>query len=447
MTTRWAPGWQSPRAYALVGALVSFGHMPVALGQEPHPAATPLVPTAPAAPLQTGRPLTLEEARRLASARQAPLQDARVATASSRRVDAERTLRDNPVLYGAAGPRLGPSTVTVDLELGIEQPIPLAGGRGPRVAIAEAGVRRASAEADDVQRAVDREVGFAFVDALWAQERARLADANVQSALTVDAMMARRVAGGDATELERIAASSALARRRSELVAMRGVEAAALARLRAACGLARGSAISVAGDLQAIASAVPQGVATGERLPEVRALRADRAAAIGELDLGDAQAWPVLGVGARYGQEEASIHIIQGTLSLSLPFFDRGAGTRAEARARMHQVDAELAVATTAAEGEQAALSDGLAREIEAARALDAADAAMADKALAIARTRLAAGEDRLVDVLLLQGEMQALRADRLDRWRDAARTALDLEHARGGRATPRADPSRKAIP
>jgi outer membrane protein TolC len=119
--------------------------------------------------------LTFEQA--MARAReQAPrvlVARARVDEARGRLAGASVRLPANPVIETSTGPRSLPGDRKTDFDVGISQSFELGNRRAARIAAAEAGIARETAQADAATRAVVHEAAEAFLRTAFARISSR----------------------------------------------------------------------------------------------------------------------------------------------------------------------------------------------------------------------------------------------------------------------------------
>ncbi|HEY8210431.1 MAG TPA: TolC family protein [Myxococcaceae bacterium] len=372
--------------------------------------------------------LTLPQAVALAAERAAPIQAgrARVGEARGRLLGAEPWLRDNPEVELGAGPRRSSAGSSIDLLLELRQPIELPGRRGARIASAEAGVHHEAAALDDLLRTYAGEVGRAFVAVVHARERLDLLRQDQEIAARLLSTAQRRRSAGDASVLELNVSRAADAQGRARMLAAEGDLAWRTNDLARALSLPAGAALAVVGSLNDLASApVGESGSPSER-PDVRAARAELDQARADLELGGAEAWPDLALGAeahREGQES----FLLGTLSVSIPVFARGQQTRAEAAARARRAQAELEAADANARRGAAAARERWRRTLEAVRLLDSEALPVAVQNGDLAARGYAAGELPLAELMLIRREALEVRTQYLDLLLEAAGARLDL--------------------
>src|SRR5262245_22424002 len=149
-----------------------------------------------------GTVLTLEDALDRARRGAPAVLAARLRPDEARgRLAAASTLfRENPVLEGAAGPRLMHPGVTTDVDTSLTQPLELGGRRRARIAGAEAEVDHEMADADDTTRRILADVASTFLRTVAARERLRVLRAADQVAGDLLRVAERRHRAGDVAD-------------------------------------------------------------------------------------------------------------------------------------------------------------------------------------------------------------------------------------------------------
>jgi outer membrane protein TolC len=359
---------------------------------------------------------------------------ARITEAVGRRAQAEIFPRENPVVDLSVGPRLlGTDPESVVLSVGLAQSFDLGGGTAARVQKVDAEVRAAKADAENEELNVIAAASQTFARAVWADECVRLAkDASALTRTVLDATD-KRFRAGDATALELNLAKGGLARAIADERMQETARAQALGELAILVGLPR-EGIVVKGELTEVIPLNREALrAAATQHPELKVLRAEREGANAEMDLADALGYPTLGVGARYEHEDQNVHTILGTLSLTLPFFERGQGVAAEARARRDRIDTELTARQTArTRGIEGLIAIAEGRR-GAARAFEMeGGVASFRENLRLATKGYEAGETSLVEMLSFRRELIETERDRLDRLLEATLAEIDAAAAAG---------------
>jgi len=379
--------------------------------------------------------LTLERALAIARERAPRILSAalRVEEARGRVVGASILLPENPVLDGGAGRRYSDAGDSLDAGAGISQRFELGGQRGARITRAQAGVEQARSARDDSLRRLLRDVARAFYTGLHAEEGFRVAARSEEIAAEVARIAERRYRAEDVPVLDLNVSRAALARARAEREIAEAERASVLGDLRILLGMEAAEALSLVGDLRDRRPFDPADLAlrAAER-PDLRALEAELTQAEAELRLARAEAWPDLGLGARYERDERD-DVVLGEVSLELPVFDRAQGARAEAAARVRRLRVELdAARRTAAVEVQTALAVQ-ARRVRAVEELEANALPLLDENESLARRSYEAGEMPLAELLLVRRETLDTRREYLERLLEAAVATVDVEASAGG--------------
>jgi len=375
--------------------------------------------------------MTLDAALELARQRSPNILASRGRAAEAQaRLRARPALRDNPEIEGSYGARQG--AASSDFEVGLSQTVELGGrGRARRMSD-EAGLGRETADADETERTILREVRTAFLRGLHAGERLRLAHSVEADAVELNRIAERRRASGDVADLEVNVAASGLARARAEVKAAEAAQAAALGDLRALLDLAPGEPLSLAGDLAAPRPYDPvQLLATVDRRPEVRALEAQLQEAEAEVRLGQGLAWPELTPGVRYERDQGD-RVVWAGLRITLPVFDRGQQLRATGQARANRLRTEVEARKRVLRNQlQSALAVHDLR-LAAASELSANSGRLADNE-ALARRSYEVGQIGLAELLLLRRESVDSRREWLDSLLELAQARAELDSLAGG--------------
>jgi cobalt-zinc-cadmium efflux system outer membrane protein len=310
----------------------------------------------PAAAL-AGRTLTLNQSIALALEQSPRLLSSRTdaAMAQARLRGAALFLQSNPELEGAVGPRLRAGDTSVDVGLGVSQRLELFGQRGARREVAESELASSTARLEAERVELAAEVREAFARALASEQELRLAEEG--RALAEQSLKAaeERLAAGAASRIEVNTALVALGRAARERARATQRRVTAYAQLRLLLGLEPTEALTLEGDLRGTASTPPSrellvAQALTQR-PEVKAARAELETARAEARLASREALPSPRVGASYSREEGA-HIIQGTLGIELPVFNRNQAARGVSAARVAQAEALLGATEQAVRSE-----------------------------------------------------------------------------------------------
>ncbi len=376
--------------------------------------------------------LTFARAIELAR-RQAPelaIARARIEEARSG-IDAASLWRFNPQLQASAGPRSSGADTTVDWSVGARQWFEVGGQRGDRIAAARAGVDAVEAQREDAERLLLREVGLAFVQALYWEQRVELARENLRIVEAVARVARRRHEVGATGGLEESVASLSFARSQIDearaLAALGQVEG----RLKILLGFQASAEVDPQGDLRQLGAplaATPKDVDTR---PDLRVLDAEVRQAKSEIALGRAARVPNIRLGADYSREEGA-DIIQGSLALSIPLFDHGQGTTAVAQARRGRIEAELRGAERRVAVEVETASRTSRQLSAAARLFEERGLATLERSEDVATASYEAGAMPLGELLAIRRELVQAKLDYAGLLLGAATARVELSASTG---------------
>lgn len=312
---------------------------------------------------------------------------------------------------GASG--VSPWTVAGSLDFTVET----AGKRARR--LAEADYRHRAAEWRVVGAAWDarHRVRQALTDACAAAEAERLwaeQEAVLQEAVEG---LERRLAAGAAARLEATRARGDLVAAVQARARSRGEAEVARARLAEALGVPAPDLARVSLDPGPEPSPPGEAAAAEARRralvsrPDVAAALADYEAAQAALALEIARQYPDIVLGPGYAWDQGENKGSLG-LSLTLPLLDRNQGPIAEATARRAEAAARFRTVQAQAQG---AIDEALVRTRAAARELEAAERALAERNTRreVVAALLAAGEADRLDLLAARREQGAAALER----------------------------------
>ena len=343
-------------------------------------------------------------------------------------IGARRFARDNPVLEAVAGPRWGEETA-LDIEATLAVPIELGGKRRKRIAAAEAAIDRATAEvAVDEQEAISRALR-SYYRALHAQERLRLTEERHRLADQLLGAARSRLEAGDIAELEVNLAATEVARAQSDAMS----ESAEVERARGELAITLG--------LDGPDAAVVEGALSDRTWFDALepAERADLAAARSAIDenraavaSADAARFPDLDVRVTYAREGTGADVILAGVAVTLPFFDRGQGERAGARARVRGARLQLELAQTAVTTEVEVATRAYRSSVASVAKLETDALPLVDRNEQLAVTAYQAGKAEVGTVILVRREALETRREHLDRQLEAALAGVELARALG---------------
>lgn len=378
--------------------------------------------------------LTLEDvvSRARAGAATVAIAQARVREAEAAALTASARFRDNAIFDVAAGPRRSAGVATTDLDVGFSQQFETGGQRRARidaatsaVAVAEALVVRASREA--VFRGAS-----AFLKAIAATERVRIAEEADAVGRDVLSATERRYAAGDIAaidlnlaRIEGARVAGALRRARADLLE-------AVGELRVLLRMPAGQPVELRGSL-AVRPLSPRDTLRESvaRRPEFVALEAEGREADAELRLGQAMRRPDLGLRLGYAREQTDT-VVLGGLTVTLPASQRGHGAIAAAGTRASRLRLELETGRESALAELDAAIAVHQERLEAADELTSQALPSVVDNEALARRSYDAGEVSLMDFLLIRRDALDTRTALVERRLEAALSRLRIDYLSG---------------
>lgn len=317
-------------------------------------------------------------------------------------------LVNNPALTARVGQRKDSAREaepTIDAEVGLQQRFEIGGQRGHRIDRANASSRAMGASAENAHRVVALAVTNAFYDSIAADRRVRIREEGQKLAQRLLDVAARRLERGAGTPLELNTARIRHADAQRRLFDARATSRSAMLRVRQLLALPAERAIVLEGDLpKAELTQEENSVVARARKhrPDLRVAEHRVASAEAALALADAEAWPDISLGVSYGQEETS-KIIQGSIRIPIPAFNRNQGTRARARATVSREQAEQAQQRLAVELEvRRAYADYL-RSRDALRLYDAEVLRAQEESLSLLQRAFDAGDVAISDFIVVQ--------------------------------------------
>jgi outer membrane protein TolC len=358
--------------------------------------------------------------------------EARVVEARGRVTGARALSQENPVVEALTGERRG-EVETDETEIALTIPFGRLGlQRGPRVAMAEADLTREESNLADARRLAMGRAAEAFYRVLHARRLYAIAESRLVLADSLLAIARERERVGDVAQFDVKVAESEHGRAESDLLAQEGTVTGAAADLAKSIGLESVADLDVAGDLadqSGLDSLIDWGAAP-ER-PDVMAaqahveMRAEESSLAGRERIPD---FSLLGSSAREEGDE----IVQGGAAITLPIFQRGQGSRGEARGRAELAQSERD-ATLAARNIESESAETMYRV--ATGALDRFEEVALPNALeysSMATESYRAGRMDLPALLLIRREGLDAQREHADRQLERAVAAIELAVARG---------------
>jgi cobalt-zinc-cadmium efflux system outer membrane protein len=356
---------------------------------------------------------------------------ARIDEARGRLTGAAVLLRANPEVEGAAGARTGGGDL-LQAEVGVTQFFETGGQRSARIAAARAEVEREEALADDVTRRVLGRVAAAFYRALHANEAVAVAQKSEAIAAEVARIARRRLQAGEASHTDVNIARAAEVRERAAALRREAQRERRHGELRRLIGSDGSVALALLGRLNDRGRHRLDDLekSAAER-PDLRALLAAARGAEAEHRLGRAEAWPDVGVGARYERDERS-DVGLGIVNVRLPVFDRGQGLRAEAAARASRLREMAAARRAEIANEVRSAFAVLGLHQRAVRELESEQLPRLDENEKLAQRSFEAGEMSLAELLAVRREILQMRNDHLDQLLATKLAEVELEVSAG---------------
>ena len=231
-------------------------------------------------------------------------------------------------------------------------------------------------------------------------------------------------------QLEVNLAATEVSRAEADILSEQVGFARARAELAIALGLGSIDTIDVAGALDDRAW-FEQAAPSSERA-DVRAARAEVAGSSSEIALADAARFPDVSVRVAYKREDSGANILLGGIAISLPFFERGQGERAESRARHDRAGIELETRQAAANVEVEAARAAYANAVAAVKTLADKGLQLATQNEDMARESYRAGKIELATLLVIRREALETKREHLALLLDAALAGVELRVAMG---------------
>jgi cobalt-zinc-cadmium efflux system outer membrane protein len=386
------------------------------------------------------RKFSVEEAVRLALQRNADLrsEEAEVEAAQARLSGASLLLQNNPEVNVAAGPRRRSGDSRLDYEIQLSQPIELGGQRGARVDVASGALGAARARLEVRRAEVATEVREAFGRALAAGQLMSLAEEAVRLAEQSLETAQHRLEQGDASRIEVNAARVEVGRAKREV--RRAVQARAVAHgeLLRLLALEAVDTLHLQGELEPASLVTEHGVDVEALVrsalmqhPRVQIARQELEAAEAEARLASREALPTPRLGARYSREEDA-HILQATLGIDLPIFNRNQTARGVSSARVVQAQAALEAATRLVEREVRLAAMRLAAAQEAAGDFAGGVLPAAQENMELLQAAYAAGKVDFLQLLLVRRDTLEVRRDYIEALEELNNARAQLSKARG---------------
>lgn len=383
------------------------------------------------------RTITLEQALGEARQRSLELRAADVEIASAKAdLSAARVSPYNPEVGFTIGPSRNSDTTITSYQVGVSQTLELGGKRGLRAQAARSRVQAAEARRDRARILVFASVRRVYGLAVVARQRLSASiEGDSVAQLLLDAAN-ERLRLGAGTQLEvNVAAAAAAQSRRTRLTAERE-QRTTLLELGSVIGLSPSESIEPAD-----ASVPPDSLPGSEEQLVTRALAArgdiqsaiaERRASESDLRLARRLAVPDPTLGVSAGKAE-DFNVVEFGISLPLPLWNRGQGSRAQAGAALARADLVESAARRNAERDVRDAYRGLSTALEAERGFDRDVIGRLSENLRLAEESFRAGKIGLLVFNNIRRDLVEARLAYLDAVAEVVERSAALERASGG--------------
>ncbi|WP_224368452.1 TolC family protein [Hyalangium versicolor] len=390
-----------------------------------------------AQPAAAAAPLTLARAIALALERSPALipLEAELARARAQAQGASLLLQSNPELSAAAGPRLRTEGRSLDLGLGVSQRLEIFGQRGARREAAQALVEASEARLQARRVELAAKVREAFARTLAAEQVALLAQDAQTLAIQALTAAEERLSAGAASRLEVNTARVEAGRAAREQTRAYQRQSSTLSELRLLLGLQADEEVRLDGSLQpgktpelSLQALLAQAL---RQRADLRAAQAEVTAAQAERDLAAREALPSPRIGATYSREEDA-QIIQGTLAVDLPVFNRNQAARGVGTARVAETERQREALERAAHAE-VRLALTRYQAAEKAVSIFGEDALIAlQENLELATEGYRAGKMDFLELLVIRRETLDARRDYIEALEELGSAQAQLQRVIG---------------
>jgi len=359
------------------------------------------------------------------------------------REGASPLLRDNASVEFSVGPRIqGGDAGDFDFTVALGQPVEIGGQRGLRLEAADRLSERLDAELVAARWELRRQVSLGYRTAVVARERVRVSESLVLFAEDMLRIARRRLSAGDASAIDvRIAEGDVAQARQAKILAERDLRGIQLTLCELTGWPIESPPLPRAGlEPPRPVPPLPSVLALAAgRHPELVVRRAATAEAQARAKLADREAWPtpVFGVsvtreGRRAASTEPESYLVQGTVGVPLPLWQRNQGERARARVDDEVARAEETTTATALRARIARAHAELRAAVERLQVFTAVVTPSLDDSLALLRRGLDAGEIPILDVAVARERFLQTQRDALSAYEDYYRALVEIEYVVG---------------
>lgn len=353
---------------------------------------------------------------------------ARAEEARGRLRGATARFQEGPEVSATAGPRWYSDDTSVEYSLGASRFLETGGQRAARMAVAQAAVEAADADATRVVRDTLREAAALYLEGVSTLDRIDVLTRALSTAAEVERAASRRFTLGDVAVLDVNVARATRARAAADLSIARADHARLMGDLAALLnwpGLETRAVDRHAPALRDIdESTLTASLATR---PDLAALAALERSAEAERRLAVGSGRPDVGLSIEVNREDRSPALIGG-LVLRLPSVQRQRGDVQAAAARVTQARLQRDGAHAAAGLTLAAAVRAYRQQREALAVLETDALAAADENERLARRSYEAGQISLADWLLYRRELLDTHLQHLDVRLACARALVEID-------------------
>lgn len=390
-----------------------------------------------------GKPLTLNEAWRLAEEAHPELATARanVLAAEGEAREGSRFLYNNPELSFEQSRREAPADAGTtrfrESAIGLSQVFEVGGQRGHRQAATQRELEASRALVDETRARVRGSVEQQFFRVLTLQKRVEAEEESAKLAEEAAAAAARRVAAGEDSKLDGNLARVEAERARNQAMGAGEQLLEARARLATELQLPPDRMPDVVGEIthSRPTYTLPDLLASAAKRPQVVALALREEAARSRLALERAAVVPDVTVGlgaARDGPPEAREKVATLSVSIPLPFWKQNDAGIGRASAELAKAEAERRAGVRGAEADVRSLWARLQSAESRVKRLSDSVVASLDENRVLSTKAYRAGEIGIVQLVLVNRQALEARREWLDAVVEFIQTRVALEQAAG---------------
>lgn len=356
----------------------------------------------------------------------------RVDEARSARTSASARLQENPEIAGAVGPRWTEGPTRTDFNLGVSQFFETGSRRNSRIAMADADIDAAAADADRGLRDVLRETASRYYRLVSTMDLSDVLARVKDMTADIERIAARRFALGDVAVLDVNVARAARAESEAELASVQADLARQYGELAGLLGWPDLPAMGVARDGITLRDVDTTELAAGiATRPDLVALDALLRSAEAEQQLAAGLARPEFGLSLDFEREEGD-SILMGGFVVRLPVFQRGLGQAQAASARLARLRLQREAIRVAAQAELDGSIAAYRHQRAALRALETDALSAAGENEELGRRSYEAGQISLADWLLYRRQLVDVVRQHIEQKLQCALTLVEIDSLAG---------------